>query len=437
MSYTVSGMPKQGSRLERVKKRVATLTPIVFLTVVLVVAVDFALTWLRILPPRVNPGHPTLGWVAAEPTGAFVRERCVEYDAGVLREFSRDPNGLRRDSLPSPDGGSPILILVGGDSHTELCAANGDTHFGVTEAGLRADSLNVAVGAFGTGRYSPLQAYLAVETFLRQEEARVFVLNLYTGNDFHDLLRVDDRPHFVQAEDGYRIAPPIWYAYDDPDALPQSRVVGLAREIGRRLGVRDALFRVRFLRAVAAEQGEGFGTVVRYLRDIRSASSDELGYPQAFTAQFLNQQLFFHHFPDAEAESLRRVEALLKLVRNRHPGLLLVLSPLPSFQLVTAGRPDSILQRVSARLPVSYSVGAEMEDRLYDSLGTIAARTGWAFVDNRQALYAAQDQRLFNRFDFHLEPAASRVIGEAQVTVIRTGLDSLAASAGRATDVNP
>ena len=62
------------------------------------------------------------------------------------------------------------------------------------ERELNSMALQSAVFAFGAGKYSPLQTYLAVREPIQQYSADAFVLNFYTGNDFYDMLRVDDRP---------------------------------------------------------------------------------------------------------------------------------------------------------------------------------------------------------------------------------------------------
>ena len=66
------------------------------------------------------------------------------------------------------------------------------------------------------------------------------------------------------------------------------------------------------------------------------AREPSLGYPDAFSAQMLNQQLFFQHFPSAREESIRRMRELMILIRRENPGITLVMSPIPSYEL--AGR---------------------------------------------------------------------------------------------------
>lgn len=382
---------------------------------------DGVLIALGVFPPRTNPGHSAVGWISASPRDSMFEEWCTENETGARRSFRRNEDGLRTSfSAGSMVGNSDsVVILVGGDSHTDLCAPNGDTHFGVMEEVLGIDGIKAKVAAFGAGRYSPLQAYLAVEPFISKYGADVFVLNLYTGNDLYDLLRVDDRPHFVKGVGGYELHPPIWYEFDDPAARPKSRVLYAVRQFAEATGVRRQFIRVSFLREAARQQGQGLSSVTAYLNDLRKATSDQTGYPQAFIAQMLNQQLFFHHFDGSEAESLRRVDALLALIREKNPTMTLVLSPLPSYQLIPAAMRDSSFIDVLDRLPITTEGSINQENRIYDSLHEIAERNGWAFVDNREILQAASDSlKLFNKFDYHLEPDASELIGRHQAKVI-------------------
>jgi hypothetical protein len=251
--------------------------------------------------------------------------------------------------------------------------------------------------------------------------ADVFVLNLYTGNDFYDMLRVDDRPHFVTAASGgYRIADPVWYRLDPPDEQPRSRVLFVLRSAAKKVGIERMFLRLQYLRDAAAARNAGVGAIVGYMNDLRKAGTSKVEYSHAFAAQMLNQQLFFHRFPGSREESVARVRALMEMVRREQPGKLLVMSPIPSYQLVNQRPNDAVLQEVIGRLPITYEGGVAEEGELYTTLKTLAAETGWIFVDNLGPLRAYSGQEaLYNTVDYHIEPAASNIIGAVQATAIR------------------
>jgi hypothetical protein len=374
-----------------------------------------------LFPPRHNYGDPDLGWRSARPTGKMAFGQCTAFETGAVIRYPRNEDGVRtslsKEAIVADS--TSVKIGVTGDSQTDLCATNAELHAGVLERALVSDGVPAMVLTFGAGRYSPLQAYLAFRKVLGPYHPRVLVLNVYAGNDFYDILRVDDRPHFVKSDSGYSIAGPVWYSLDDPQVRYRSRVLFAARTVADKTGIRQMYFRLTELRRLGAQQGGGLPAVLGYMRDLWKAREPSVGYPDAFSAQMLNQQLFFHRFPRAEEESVARMQALMRLIRSENPGLILVMSPLPSYEL-TGERPvDSALLKTLERLPVTYEEGVRQEGGLYERLRGLAAAEGWVFVDNLAALKAYHGSgRLYNDFDYHLLPVASELVGRAQAAAL-------------------
>jgi hypothetical protein len=379
-----------------------------------------------LFPPTHNYGDPDLGWRPARATGQMAVGKCIEFSNGQVTLYQRNEDGVRtllsRKNIDSDT--VSIRIGVTGDSQTDLCAPNEEIHSGVLQADLRAHRVPAVLLTYGSGRYSPLQDYLAFRKILRPYHPKVLVLNFYTGNDFYDILRADDRPHFVKADSGYRIAKPVWYSLDDPTVHRRSRVLFAARALAEKAGVRQLYFRLSELRTLGAQQGEGMSSVVAYMYDLWKAREPTVGYSDAFTAQILNQQLFFYHFPRGQEESLARVQALMELIRSENPELLLVMSPLPSYELTGEQPVDQALVRTLERLPITYEEGVQQEGTLYERLRGLAAAQGWIFVDNLAALKAYHGpDRLYNDFDYHLLPPASALVGHAQASAILESLE--------------
>ena len=159
--------------------------------------------------------------------------------------------------------------------------------------------------------------------------------------------------------------------------------------------------------------------------DLRKSTAPHVGYYAAFTAQMLNQQLFFHRFAGSRDESIKRVRALLELVRRENPTLLLVMSAVPSYQLVQEQPVDEALLRTLERFPITYEDGVREEGGLYETLRGLAAETGWLFVDNLGPLrdYSGPE-RLYNDFDYHVRPVGSEIIGRNQAAAIAAHLRS-------------
>lgn len=408
--------------LRRLLRTAATYACIVVITLVLL---DLTLMALGLFPPTYDYGDADIGWVAAPPTGHMREDRCTEYSTGVVFTFTRNEDGVRTpvSATALTTNRNSYLIGVTGDSQTELCAPDAQTHSGVLQTDLNAAGLRATVVAYGAGRYSPVQDYVAFKKALKKYNPDAFVLNLYTGNDFYDILRVDDRPHLVRSDSGYVIAPPVWYRYDEPGMKRHSRVLFALRAIAKRIGIYGVVQRVQVLRGVAAEQGKGLGAIFGYLNDLRKSDEPSVGYSAALSAQMLNQQLFFYRFPASRAESLHRVAALLALIRRENPRLTLVLSALPSYELVQQQPVDKPLRHALERLPVTYEGGLREERALYDTLRILAREAGWLFADNLPALQAYQGPgRLYNNFDYHLLPPASEIIGRTQAEVLLRSL---------------
>ena len=398
---------------------------------VTLVIFDLALIFLGLFPPQYERGEPDLGWATVAPR-AMPYDACMDMTANVRVDYFRNELGIRTEQtaeqLRADD--SELVVAAVGDSHSDQCMPNADTHQGVLERRLAERGHDVLLLSNGVGRYSPLQAYLLFEKRLTPFDPDVLVLNLYTGNDFVDILRIDDRPHFVAEEDGYRIAEPVWMRYADPDETYRSRLMFIARKLGDSTGIRDKWTRLKLLSQTAGSDSGSLADKWRYIRDIRKSVEPTVGYSGALSAQFLNQQLYFHHFPDAPAEALRRIDELLEAVRRDHPDLLLVMSPIPSYQLVTAANAiDQPLVDTLARLPVDDASCRELERSLYDALQSMAVEHDWLFVDNLAALADYDgDVRLYNDFDYHVTDVASLIIGDLEAQVIA---DALAAPTRR------
>lgn len=399
---------------------------------VLTLEVLFRVTGL--FAPTYNYGDPEVGWRSGYATGRQVTDSCFDLVTQRMVGFARNEDGVRT-SVPSAALRADTMysVAVSGDSHTDLCASNDRIHFGYLEHDLRRDGVPAVVYSYGAGKYSPLQAYLAVKSSIARYQSDAFVLNLYTGNDFMDLLRIDDRPHLVAQGDGYRIADPVWFQQDPPGLKRRSRVMAVVARLADLTGASRLAVRVAYLRDAAAEHGKGLGDVLGYMNDLRKSGSSSVGYSQAFTAQMLNQQLFFQRFEGTEKESLRRLAFLLAHIRSEQPGRILVLSPIPSFQFVHVQPSDTALNTVLTRLPVTYEYGVRQEQALYDASKRLAQEAGWVFVDNLPLLRALRDSvPLYNTFDYHIEPVASEVIGRREAEILAPLLRNSPANGSRA-----
>lgn len=415
-------------KLSRRKKVVFTLLLLTVSVGSTVACVDGALIYFDLFPPRYEYGEPDLGFAPHMP-GRVMEDSCIDNVTGQEVTIVKNELGIRTDVAVKElqAGADRFKIAVVGDSQTELCAPNPVTHPGVLEEELRHQYPGAVVLSYGRGRYSPLQAYLLYKKRLRQLSPQVLMLNLYTGNDFYDMLRVDDRPYLEKAEGSgtYQLHEPVWLKYEDPRAQHRSRVLFVLRSFLKETGVRDVVVRLQFLIRLASEQKQGLGKAVSYMNDLRAAVNSDVGYPAAFAAQMLNQQIFFHHFPNTIDESRNRIRFLMEMIRKENPDTLLIMSPIPSYQLVQQQRVDQTFLQTISRMPFTYEDGVRQEEALYYTLKDVAHEMGWIFIDNLVPLRTFKgNDRLYNVFDYHVTPAASAIIGTNEARALERNLRS-------------
>jgi hypothetical protein len=243
------------------------------------------------------------------------------------------------------------------------------------------------------------------------------------------MLRIDDRPHFVPSDSGYRVAKPVWYQLYPPDRVYRSRVMFVVRSLAERTGLRNPWVRMAYLRDVARERRQSFVTVFRYMSDLRRSASSDVGYSAAFSAQMLNQQLFFHHFPGSREESINRLRYLLQryllqMVRRDHPDLSLFVSPIPSYQPSDSSRliPRSSMSSAGSRFHTR-RVLSRKRLCMKPSVSSPGKPAGDSSIRCPRYAVIRGSARLFNDFDYHPLPPGSALIGRAQAeAILRSGI---------------
>jgi hypothetical protein len=317
------------------------------------------------------------------------------------------------------------FILVLGDSHTDLPYANDFTHPFILERALLGEGMNDAeVFNAGQAKFSPLQSHMLYKYYLKQFNPKAIILNLYSGNDFYDLIRVDDRPYFVaDGADNYKINPPEWVRYRAPDSqgtwVDQSRILYVFLNLPGMQAFTRNWTRIKYLLSTSEQQEQGILSSLRYIWDIKNSVEPSLWYPGAYSAQILNQQLFFKHFPTSKEESIRRLSYLMKMMKEENPEMLLILSPIPSAALAGALKDNPVFQNRIEIIGLKYDEIFHIEKYLYEKSRNIAEDAGWAFVDILQAFQSyPKPQDLYMGEDLHISPEASRLIGEAEAGAI-------------------
>jgi hypothetical protein len=377
---------------------------VVTINVAILAILDFALVKLDLLSPPLAFGMPGVGFG----------------NPGVLRSS--------RFGVPRlGDVPHKITAAMVGDSHSQLIFANRlDTHEFVLESALRAQGIPIEMISAGRGRYSPLQEYLLFKLELREEyHPQLLLMNFYSGNDFYDMLRPDDRPYFSRNEaNAIVMRDPMWISFVNPDSrswIERSRLLWGMDELASRLGLPRVVQRLRMVSAAADRPGHSLRETWRYISALNESQEPRLGYPAAFTAQILNQALFLKHFPESKDESIAFMRHLLALVRTENPGLLPVIAPIPSAAVMNAIPRDlrQSWRETLDRTSLTESGVAGVENELVDRLKAVSIEAGWMFIDLRDCLRGYQGtEDLYSSYDLHISAVASRMIGHCQASAL-------------------
>ena len=276
----------------------------------------------------------------------------------------------------------------------------------------------------GRGKYSPLQEYLLFKYYIKDYyKPTVLVMNLYTGNDFYDLIRVDDRPYFqIESDGNIKIKPPVWILFKNPERgnwLQESRTLGLLHTLMSKLGQPRLITRIQLLSKASYEEGGGFARTLRYLNDIRNSVEPRLDYSGAYSAQILNQAIFLEkYFPASLPKSKKFLKHLLHIIRMENPGLILVMSPIPSAVLADRVPFRELFSQTLERISMDYEDVFKFEEDLYNATREASLEEGWIFIDNLEIMKKIDSKELYNTFDLHINKEASQAIGEEQAKII-------------------
>jgi hypothetical protein len=389
--------------------------------ILMLLAMELTIYALNLLDTRPALGDPRIGFGLAgkRPDDD---SQAKDYPHDNSRGFK-----TRRTVSEILQHPAALTIAVVGDSHTDLdrtAVPLSKQHPFVLE-GLLRRAFDAEVLHAGVGKFSPLQEYLLFKYYLKDAfRPQILILNLYTGNDFFDLLRPDDRPHFDAAESGeISIRAPEWVVYANPGGASlsdRSALLGLMRDALLRLGQPKPLTRLRFLLKSAREEEANYRVVFSYVADVRRSLEPRLRYPGAYSAQVLNQALFLKkHFPHSAARSRRLFRHLLRLMKEENPGLTIVVSAIPSAVLADRVPHDTYFGDTLRRVGMSRHDVVQLERTLYEDARGATKEEGFVFVDILRAFMESRETaELFNGSDLHVTDVACEVIAEEQARML-------------------
>ena len=192
-------------------------------------------------------------------------------------------------------------------------------------------------------------------------------------------------------------------------------------QVLEKLGYPKIFTRFKMLFASVGAVWGGTSDVFRYVASIRKSIEPRLEYNPGFSAQILNQAIFFEYFPEARTESLAFMRHLLLMARPENPGIMFVMAPIP-LVLLAGAIPGSIrpywedtLDRVGLEEDSVYRLEAE----LYNELRALSLGRGWVFIDLLPVLVNnPEGELLYTENDLHINEASCRRIDREEAKVL-------------------
>ena len=344
------------------------------------------------------------------------------------RDFERDPQ-LRGDALlgiplsepdatkdfpEDPKPADVYRIVVLGDSHT-VSAPWPKTFPKVLESELRADDLGgrrVEVYNAGALGHSHYQYYLTLTQRVARYHPDLVVVAYYVGNDFLDLLRIDDRPRLSFEDGAWVHEPPEFVKNWDPDAsgiLESSRVVFVLRACFRKT-IGYPWDRTRVLFSVGKRAGHGNLEAARFVSTmIRGSFVNE-----AIFRQSMNQIVYLRRFPEGRAEIERVNRHLAEQMKAAADGggWKLLYAPIPTKLQIEPDSDPVVLQKTLEVCGLDRSV-LQDEDALCDALVALLAEQGIDSLRMEGALREAARAGVLYDETYHINEKAHAVIGHA------------------------
>ena len=134
-------------------------------------------------PKRPGLVFDPLCYLARQPNMAYEMKQYVEAPSGKIT-VRTNSYGMREDVDPGGEA-ADLCVLVAGDSHTEGAVDNHQSFANVLEARLAAARPDQTVAVWNAGvAYCSFPSYLGTLYKYLPLEPDVFVMAVYTGNDF-------------------------------------------------------------------------------------------------------------------------------------------------------------------------------------------------------------------------------------------------------------
>ena len=375
----------------------------VLVIVLLLVFIDFVITKLNLVPLRVPLTHPVYG-MASEPV--------------ILNDKAS------KDSL---------TIVVIGDSHLEYGDKNTGQYNQCTYLYnyLKEKNIPARVIILGTPSTGFIQQMFIYDEQIKKKGIKpdVVLFQIYSGNDFSENLRYDDRPRVDFKADGTPDTVPIHWVLDRPKSKGKDTSFTSWPRDSRLLYLTNAAFghHNMVLKAKIAYSsndllGFGLGSKIEYIKNLNRFVDKRLtAYNGAVAAQFLNQYYQMNKKPDAfMKESKVRTKYFLEYFKKSNPEVTCIVSYLPSAPAIGAMCDTDVMiyHDILKRSNLSDLDVPKMEHQLYMMMDSLNNATGKPFIvyDLSDTLHIANKldgtQTFYDKGGLHVTPKSRKIIGE-------------------------
>jgi len=345
-------------------------------------------------------------------------------------------SGLSIVGFSSP----PVYFQKTGKKDSLIIVAIGDSHLQVTDDNRKShqcqalldylDSNNIPtkVITLATGGTSPVQQMFTYDEQIKKKGIKpdIILFQIYSGNDFAEILRDDDRPRIDFRADGTPDTVSInWIFFrlsnknsSDYTSWPRdSRLLYLANAA---IGHYNIL-----LKTYASEKANellhlSLFEEIEYIRNLSRFEDKRFGYPGAVPAQFLNQYYLMTKYPrQFKSETVPRMKYFLEYFKKTNPDIPCMFFYLPSAPAIGAmsDKSQKIYIDILKRSNLTNIDIPQMEHSLYEMSDSINRSVGKPFLmyNMTDTLSEANKmdgtQTFYDDPTLHVDTKARKVIG--------------------------
>lgn len=398
--------------MKRNKKKLLNKIFLILFYISIIIFFDIILILTGLFEPRYQYGNKNIGH--GYPVNRKAELYCEDFgNDGFFNEITNSIGFKEKNDPTIPFDGIRVLFL--GDSHLNGICPNEMTIPDVFEKEanekfkLNVDAQNGAYGNSSINQYYKILIHKGLDL-----KPDIVIIGIYTGNDFFDLMRKDDRPWITLKNGEIQWHDPVWVTEKNPEfgnsILRYSRVYWLINRIYNKT-IRYTYTRAKYLYDSAPEQANIF-SVWKFLTTIRKGSK----FGKNWWNQMLTQHLYFKMFNkiDNTEEKMRLLMIELKKICDQH-SIRLIIAPIPTVFEIQPQIIQDRYQKIQEEIPAPGSLNDVIHflNERYTFIESVCKDNNIEFYDLRTPLRLKNSsKRIYFPNDFHITPEANLIIAD-------------------------